>query len=346
MTRFLLLSSVALVLLLFAAVYSYTTTSRSIAVIYDPDIADIIFQVTPQTLEYDLNGLTGERPVVIGGSPYTILCRQTYKAEAITMATQYVYEQFTSLGLDTTYHSYVLIADWGSGQRFLPRDNPRRAVRNVIAEKPGRVDPTRIYLLTAHMDSMPIGVRAPGADDNASGSVAVLTAARLLAPHDFAYTIRFVLLTGEEQGLQGSAAYAADCAAQGQDIRGVINLDMIAYDSDPDPIIDLYAVSAVPASQSLTLAFARVIDVYGLDLVPDQLRTPEDWGAYSTDLASFDAQGFPTMLAIEDTDNFNSHYHTPGDRVNALNLDYYTNVTRAVIATIAHLAVPVRGEGR
>jgi Zn-dependent M28 family amino/carboxypeptidase len=162
-----------------------------------------------------------------------------------------------------------------------------------------------------------------------------------LAPHDFAYTMRFVLLTGEEQSLQGSAAYAGDCAARKEDIRGVINLDMIAYDSDPVPIIDLYAASNMPASQSLTLDFTHVIDVYDLDLVPHRLRTPEDFGAYGTDQASFLAQGYPTMLAMEDRDDFNSQYHTPGDRVHVLNLDYYANVTRAAIATIAHLAVPI-----
>ncbi len=305
---------------------------------YDPGLAIIISQITTPTLEYELNGLTGERPVVVAGAPYTIKTRRTGNVEASMIATQYAYEQFAGYGLDVAYHNYALTGDASFRDHALVHRQEPVAARNVVAEKPGRVDPSRIYLLTAHLDDQPVGLRAPGADDNASGSVAVLTAARLLAPHDFAYTIRFVLFTGEEQGLQGSAAYAADCAAKREDIRGVINLDMIAYNADPPPIVDLYAYDEVPASQTLTRAFAYMIGVYGLRLVPD--RTGGPGGA--SDQGSFIAHGYPAILVIEDMDDFNPHWHKVSDRVLALDLDYYADVTRAVVTTIAHLAVLIR----
>jgi len=52
--------------------------------------------------------------------------------------------------------------------------------------------------------------------------------------------------------------------------------------------------------------------------------------------------GYPVMLVIEDMDDFNPHYHHKvTDLVSILDLDYYADVTRAAIATIVHLAVPI-----
>lgn len=339
------LALLVLLLLLFGGTSTLALVdppSTIVCVVYDRDIAAIISQVTTQTLEYELNGLTGERPVVVSGSSVTIVSRKTYIDKEMRLATQYAYEQFTSFGLDTAFHNYVWTADWASGQRFLPRSRPTCASRNVVAEKPGLVDPARIYLLTAHIDDMPAGPRAPGADDNASGSITILTAARLLAPHDFAYTIRFVLFTGEEQGLHGSAAYAGDCAAQGQDIRGVVNLDMIAYNSDPEPIIDLYTSRDVPGSVELVRDFSSVITIYGLNLIPHRFDDPISGFTYRSDQGSFLARSYPAMLVIEDWDDHTPHYHKVSDRVSTLDLDYYADVVRAAIAIIVYLAVPLQ----
>jgi len=70
----------------------------------------------------------------------------------------------------------------------------------------------------------------------------VLQAAEVLAPYNFDSTLRFILFTGEEQGLLGSEAYAE--MVQNQDIRGVLNMDMIAWDSlGTPPHMDLHASS-------------------------------------------------------------------------------------------------------
>jgi hypothetical protein len=211
-------------------------------------------------------------------------------------------------------------------------------MRNVVAEKPGLVNPDEIYLITAHLDSRAEDWPhdpAPGADDNGSGSVAVLMAARLLAPHRFAHTVRFVLFTGEEQGFLGSAAYAAACAARGEDIRGVVNLDMIAYNSDEEPGLDLYAHTSVPASLELTRIFSDVVGLYGLDLVPS--RFIDVWPIDASDQWSFLRQRYPAFLAIEDMDDSTPHYHKTTDALLTLDLDYYADFTRAAIATVAHL---------
>jgi hypothetical protein len=290
---------------------------------YNPLVADIIAQVTTPTLAYEMEGLTGERPVTVAGISYTIATRNSYRVQAISMTTRYAYEWLATTGLSVTYHNYT----WGSYNW-----------RNVVAEKPGLVDPDEVYLITAHIDDMPNSSNAPGADDNASGSVAVMLAARLLAERPLAYTVRFVLFTGEEQGLRGSAAYAADCVAHGEDIRGVINLDMVAYNSDALPIIDLYASSSVPGSMELTRIFSNVIGVYSLDLVPERFDVPSGFPIQYSDQWHFLQQGYPAFLAIEDLSDETPYYHTSQDALATLDLDYYADFTRAAIATLVHLS--------
>jgi len=321
-----LLAGTALLILL-GGIASAAPTDLPPAIVFDPAIAATISQVSTRALEFELAGLTGERPVTVAGSLYTITTRYSYYTEAISLATRYVYERLAESGLAVTYHRYAL-------NGYLPRVN-------VVAEKPGLVDPGEIYLVSAHLDSDLFAGPydpAPGADDNGSGSVAVLTAARLLAPYHFAHTIRFALFTSEEQQLQGSAAYVADCQARGENIQGVVNLDMIAYNSDAERIIDLHGYTGVPASLELTRLFSEVVSVYGLDLVTD--RISDFWLIYASDQWSFLQQGYPAFLALEDIDDSTPDYHQVSDTLSTLDLGYYADVTRAAIATIAHLGQP------
>jgi hypothetical protein len=317
-----LFAGLVLAVLWIGAAIAQAPAGASGTVGYNPLVADIIAQVTTSTLAYEMEGLTGERLVTVAGISYTIATRNSYRAQAISMTTRYAYEHLVATGLSVTYHDYT----YGSNHW-----------RNVVAEKPGLVDPSEIYLITAHIDDMPNSSDAPGADDNASGSVAVMLAARLLADRHLAYTVRFVLFTGEEQGLIGSAAYAADCAARGEDIRGVINLDMIAYNSDALPIIDLYASSSVPGSMELTRIFSDVIGVYSLDLVPDRRDMPSGFPIQNSDQWRFLQHGYPAFLAIEDLSDETPYYHTSQDALATLDLDYYADFTRAAIATLVYL---------
>jgi hypothetical protein len=319
-----------LALLLIVGGTSAGQAGLPLTVAFDPAVAAIIAQVTTPTLACELAGLTGERPVTVAGSLYTITTRYSYQTEAISLATRYAYEQFAELGLEVTYHDYT----W-NGNHW----------RNVVAEKPGVVDANALYLLTAHLDNMPAGEKAPGADDNGSGSIAVLLAARLLATHRLAHTLRFVLFTGEEQGLRGSAAYAAACRARGEDIRGVVNLDMIAYNSDAQPIVDLWGRAGMTDSLELTRLFSDVIGAYGLNLKPDRQAIPDGFPIQYSDQWSFLQQGYPAILAIEDWDDHTPAYHKITDTLATLDLDYYADFTRAAIATTAHLGRLIPGMG-
>src|SRR5436853_7184456 len=80
-------------------------------------------------------------------------------------------------------------------------------VYNTVAEIRGSEKPDEVVMLGAHLDSWDLGT---GSTDNGTGSMAVLEAARTLAKLNLKpkRTIRFVLFSGEEEGLVGSAKYA------------------------------------------------------------------------------------------------------------------------------------------
>lgn len=297
----------------------------------DPVIQQIIAQVD-QDVVYNYDGnLSGEWEVTIGGSPYTILTRHTGQAVPTEKATQFTFEHFQALGLQTSYHLYTH-----------PSYGQQR--RNVVAEQPGLTQPSRIVLITAHLDdtSQTAATYAPGADDNASGSVAVLIAADLLSQYEFDYTIRYVLFTGEEQGLYGSAAYAAYVDSLNEDIVGVVNLDMIAYNGTPAPVIELYARPGNAGDLVIANLFADVIAAYGINLTPNVIQE----AISASDHASFWNHGFNAILGIEDTTNdFNPFYHTTNDQIENMDLVYFTNYVKAAVGTMAHFAglIPEKG---
>jgi PKD repeat protein len=288
----------------------------SIPAVIDPDplIQTMIEQVDSDTVDFYTGNLTGDWPVWVGGEWYTITSRYTYSGTPIQKATQWTGEHFADLGLDVEYHQ------WG-GVTY----------PNVIAEIPGLVNPDEIYIIGGHLDAVQ---NTPGADDNASGSVAALIAADILSQFEWGCTLRFALWTGEEQGLHGSAAYAQRAYSQGENIAGYLNLDMISYSTvGTDNDIDLIYHPDRPPTQQLAQLFADVIDVYELDLIPE-LRTSLGGGS---DHQSFWTYGYTAILAIENQGDFNPYYHGPGDTRANQNLPYYTEFVKAALGTFAHM---------
>ncbi|MGD8489928.1 MAG: M28 family peptidase [Anaerolineae bacterium] len=286
----------------------------------DPTVQQMLGQVQSGTIYQYMKWLTGEEAALIGGAPYTITTRYTYSGTPIQKATQFAYEHFGDLGLTVEYD----IWDAGSSP-------------NVIATHPGLTAPEDVYVICAHLDDLPASGVAPGADDNASGSTAVLVAADILSQYDFGCTLTFALWTGEEQGLLGSEAWAAAASRQGLDIQGVLNLDMIGYNSDDQFDVDLHAQTALPDSVAIAQVFSGVSDAYALQLRPEIL-IDNSLGTHS-DNASFWAHGYPAILAIEDGDDFNQdNYHRVTDQLSVLDKDYFTRFVQASVGTLVHMS--------
>ena len=124
--------------------------------------------------------------------------------------------------------------------------------------------------------------RAPGADDNGSGSAAVLTAAKIFSQYRFERTIHYVLFTGEEQRDLGSQEYVAQAVVGGSNIVAVIAPDMIGYASaalqpptcrltlPPPPDLGLQDPVGAEIAQMFTAGsdieamFTNVVAAYGL----------------------------------------------------------------------------------
>ncbi len=115
-------------------------------------------------------------------------------------------------------------ADTVTGRRI---PNPT-LVENVIAIQRGTTDPDRVVIITGHIDSrvtdpMNATADAPGANDDGSGTAAVIEAARVLSRHRFPATIVYAALSGEEQGLIGGKILADYARAQGWRVESPIS---------------------------------------------------------------------------------------------------------------------------
>jgi hypothetical protein len=296
----------------------------------DPLIQEIIDSVSQSSL-MDFNaGLSGEHPIIVGGQPYTMSTRYTLNSAAIAKAWQYAYEQFDQQGFTPSYHDYT---------------NSGYNLKNVIGDKPGVLDPTRLYLFTAHLDdtSESPSTYAPGADDNGSGSAALFEAARILSQYPTDYSVRLIAFTGEEQYLWGSYAYAQMARAQNMDIRGVLNADMIAWDSDNDGAGEIHSGTRAD-SNALADLFFDTVATYNIPLV---LTRYTSGATTASDHASFWQFNYPAFLAIEQYygGDFNAYYHSTGDRQQCggqqpcgFNPAYYTAYTKALVGTLARLA--------
>ena len=114
---------------------------------------------------------------------------------------------------------------------------------DVIAIQRGTERPNDVVIITGHIDSRvtdPMNATddAPGANDDGSGSAAVLEAARVLSKHKFPGTIVYALLSGEEQGLYGGKLLADYAKAQGWNVIANLNNDIIGNSCGSDGVCD------------------------------------------------------------------------------------------------------------
>ena len=216
--------------------------------------------------------------------------------------------------------------------------------QNVIAELPGSgPEADLVVIVGAHYDSRAGGActttsAAPGADDNGSGTAAVLEVARVLSQQRFAHTLRFVAFAGEEQGLSGSAVYVRSLRSRQERVGGAIIMDMIGWDGDGDRQMRVYDNGVGDtASAALARQVRSAISQYG-----DGVVSIADSGLPQSDHASFWSYGYPAILAIEDYPrDYTPYYHSSNDTVDTLRLPYMTGIVRGIVGSVASLAVLV-----
>jgi hypothetical protein len=191
----------------------------------DARIHEIVAAVSAARLEGDV------RRLVSFGTRHT-MADTLSPTRGIGAARRWIHAEFEAIsracgGCLEVYYQENLVP--GGSHPRIPDDVN---VVNVVAVQRGRTDPTRHVLITGHYDSrgtdvMDAVVEAPGANDDASGTAAVIEAARVLSRYAFDGTVVYAALAGEEQGLFGGAGLARHAQENGWRIEGVLNNDII-----------------------------------------------------------------------------------------------------------------------
>jgi hypothetical protein len=282
----------------------------------DPAVQTIINSVKVDSLVYFVKELSGEVSTIIGGSPYTILSRHKLQP-GNNKAADYIKQKLNSYGLVTYDQNFSSTG------------------RNVYGVQLGSVYPNKKYIICAHYDDMPSGTTAPGADDNGSGTAAVIEAARIFKNYSFPFTIIYALWDEEEQGLVGSAYYAQQAANAGDSIVGVINLDMIAYDSNNDNVAEIHT-RPIAYSVALKDKMVEVNSTYNIG-VSLSIINP---GLTASDHASFWNNNYSAILLIEQYyGDFNNYYHTVNDKLIHFNQPYFLKLSKLALGTLATLSL-------
>jgi hypothetical protein len=245
--------------------------------------------------------------------------RNAYAPESV-LAQNWIKEQFEAMDLPVELMDFSM---------------PNGAASdNVIATLEGTKYPDEYVVIGGHYDSYTYSGPSPGADDNASGTSGVMEVARILSQYEFDRTIIFCAFSGEEYGLYGSAAYAADCAQQGMNIHGYLNMDMIAY---LQPGSYIHTDMIYPASaQPLADYYEMICGIYLPDFVVEQGTLVGG----DSDHTSFNNNGYMGIFPFEDSQNYSPHIHTSNDLVGPSynNEDQAVEFTKAILATTVSMA--------
>ena len=196
--------------------------------------------------------------------------------------------------------------------------------RNVVAEIRGRERPEEIVLIGAHLDSWDLGT---GAEDNGVNAAMIIDIARSFKALGVAprRTVRFVLFTGEEQGMLGSHAYVLQHAAEmGRHVA------MITFDTGSGHTIGFYLNGREDLRRPIDQALAAVP---GLRASDDSLEAID-----GTDNFDFLISGVPNLIARQEWAPYLPSYHAETDVYEAVNPQEARNNAALAAALVWGLA--------
>jgi carboxypeptidase Q len=197
-------------------------------------------------------------------------------------------------------------------------------VYNTVAEIPGSERPDEVVILGAHLDSWDLGT---GATDNGTGSMAVLAAARALQKLAVKpkRTIRFVLFTGEEQGLNGSRAYVKAHKDELRKISGVL-----VHDSGTGKVLTLGLMANYGVRETVDRVIYPLAKAKEIALTEPSLRTEG-----GSDHVPFDEAGVPAFWCVQDNADYDKTHHSQADTLDRVRWDDLTEGAQ-VLAVFAY----------
>jgi len=228
-------------------------------------------------------------------------------------ASEFLFNTYTSFGYEPEY------------QWFEPRAALDGKTANVIATLRGTVNPELVYLVCSHYDSVEAG---PGADDDSSGTAALLEAARVLANHPMPATIVFASFTGEEGGLLGSREFVRRALDSKMRVAGALNNDMVGWMNDArlDNTIRYANPGIRDMQHAAAMLFTRLITYDALYFKgTDAASLYDAYGDVLGGIGSYPVLGSP-------------HYHQSSDVLEFENHQLIMETSKATVATVMLLA--------
>jgi hypothetical protein len=206
-----------------------------------------------------------------------------------------------------------------------PRVPADTTVVQVLCRLEATVEPlTGLVMMGAHLDSMnaqgvgDLAIRAPGANDDASGIAAMLEVARIMAGRSRRHTMMFAAFSGEEQGLVGSTALAHRAKAEEWIVDALLNNDMIgngrnAHGTHDDAQVRVFSeASAAHQSRELARWMEWLQRTEGERGHAVKLVFRHDRFARGGDHTPFNKAGFTAVRLTEMIEDY-THQHTPDD---------------------------------
>lgn len=227
----------------------------------DPDIARMLREVEARRIEASI------RKLVSFGTRNT-LSEQDDPSRGIGAARDWIYEEMRRYSRDSGGRLKVELQTFVQEPGKFPRIAAPTRVTNIVATLPGArsESASRTYVVSGHYDSMCSSPTdavcdAPGANDDASGTAAVLELARVMSKRTFDATIIFMAVAGEEQGLVGATYFAEEAKKSGLDLEAMFTNDIIGNTLGGNGVRDRSSVrvfsEGVPSNESEQEAATR-----------------------------------------------------------------------------------------
>lgn len=234
---------------------------------------------------------------------------------------------------------------------------------NIIAVLPGTINKDRQVVISAHYDSLALvrpstgeqrrageevrpsdpDAPAPGANDDGSGTAAVMELARVMSRHQLEKTVVFALFVAEEQGLIGATLYARKAHGEKRPIEAVLNNDIIGSEVSGEGMADGGSVRifSEDPDDSPSRQLARYVKEIGERYVPSMrvdLVFRKDRFGRGGDHTPLNQEGFTAVRISAAEENY-ANQHTPTDTVANMSPAYTARVARINAAVAATLAL-------
>jgi aminopeptidase YwaD len=239
------------------------------------------------------------------------------------LTANYIHTQFQEEGLNTRYQNWT-----ARGNRFHPYIYHCQNIEGALPGTDSSDDSSIIF--NAHYDGVKYG---PGANDDGSGTAAVLAAAYALSQFHFNRTLKFVTFAGEEIGLLGSQAYTKEAYERNDNIMLEINADMIGHDNGSRTM----RVIGTEDAGWVADIFQTMVSNYSIGLTINQGSTNRVGHKMTgSDYAPFLEYGWESVSCWETAGDPNMH--TAQDNLSNIDFSYLVNTTRAIAGALAYLA--------